>query len=64
MNQIRVADKAATDLDEIWLYIARDNPTAADKYVRAIVSRFPTLVQCNIDNGHATDKLDSWPPND
>jgi prepilin-type processing-associated H-X9-DG protein len=22
------------------------------------------LVQCNIDNGHATDKLDSWPPND
>jgi len=22
------------------------------------------LVQCNLDNGHATDKLDSWPPND
>jgi len=30
-------------LDEIWLYIAHDNPDAADKYIRAIVSRFPTL---------------------
>jgi toxin ParE1/3/4 len=30
-------------LDEIWLYIARDNPYAADKYIRAIVSRFPML---------------------
>ena len=24
----------------------------------------PRLVQCNLDNGHTTDKLDSWPPND
>jgi toxin ParE1/3/4 len=43
MNQIRVSDKATADLDEIWLYIAQDNPDAADKYIRAIVSRFPTL---------------------
>lgn len=43
MNQIRVAASAAADLDEIWLYIARDNPGAADKYIGAIVSRFPTL---------------------
>jgi toxin ParE1/3/4 len=43
MSQIRVSDKATADLDEIWLYIAQDNPDAADKYIRAIVSRFPTL---------------------
>ncbi len=43
MNQIRVAGKATQDLDEIWLYIAQDNPDAADKYIRTIVARFPTL---------------------
>jgi len=43
MNQIRIAAKAAADLDEIWLYIANDNPSAADKYIGAIVSRFPML---------------------
>ena len=30
-------------MDEIWLYIAQDNPDAADKLIRAIVSRFVTL---------------------
>jgi toxin ParE1/3/4 len=43
MNQYRVSPEASSDLDEIWLYIAHDNPDAADKYIRAIVSRFPTL---------------------
>ena len=43
MNQYRVSAEARSDLDGIWLYIANDNPDAADKYIRAIVSRFPTL---------------------
>ena len=43
MNQLRVAARARADLDDIWVYIAQDNPDAADKYIRAIVSRFPTL---------------------
>jgi toxin ParE1/3/4 len=43
MNQYRVSAEARSDLDEIWLYIAHDNPDAADKYIRAIVSRFVTL---------------------
>ena len=43
MNQYRVSPEAKTDLDEIWHYIAQDNPDAADKYILAIVSRFPTL---------------------
>jgi toxin ParE1/3/4 len=28
-------------LGEIWFYIAQDDPEAADKFIRAIVSRFP-----------------------
>jgi toxin ParE1/3/4 len=43
MNQLRVADLARSDLDEIWFYIAGDNPEVADKFIRAIVSRFPML---------------------
>ncbi len=43
MNQYRVSAGARSDLDELWLYIAQDDPEAADRYVRAIVSRFPTL---------------------
>ena len=43
MNQYRVSAEARSDLDEIWLYIVHDNPDAADKYIRAIISRFPTL---------------------
>ena len=43
MNQYRVSDAARSDLDEIWFYIGRDNPDAADKLIRAIVSRFATL---------------------
>jgi len=43
MNQYRVSDEARADLDEIWIYIAQDNPVAADKYMKVLVSRFPTL---------------------
>jgi toxin ParE1/3/4 len=41
MSQYRVSDEARADLDEIWLYIAQDDPDTADKFIRAIVSRFP-----------------------
>ena len=43
MKQYRVAGAARTDLDEIWFYIAQDNVDAADKFIHAIVSRFPKL---------------------
>jgi toxin ParE1/3/4 len=43
MNQFRVSEAARSDLDEIWFYIADDNPDAADKFIRALVSRFPML---------------------
>ena len=43
MSQYRVSDAARADLEEIWIFIARDNPDAADRYVRAVVSTFPKL---------------------
>jgi toxin ParE1/3/4 len=41
MNQYRVSQAAQADLDEIWFYIAQDNPDAADGFIREIASRFP-----------------------
>jgi len=43
MKQYRVSDVARADLDEIWVYIAEDNPDTGDRFIRAIVSRFPKL---------------------
>lgn len=43
MNQYRISAQARFDLDEIWFYIAQDNPDAADGFIRLVVSRFPKL---------------------
>jgi len=43
MKQFQVADSARGDLDEIWFYIAGDNPENADKLIRSITSRFSIL---------------------
>jgi toxin ParE1/3/4 len=43
MSQYRVSDAARADLEDIWFFIAQDIPSAADRFIRAIVSRFPTL---------------------
>jgi toxin ParE1/3/4 len=43
MSLHRVSDHARADLDEIWTRIAQDKPDAADRFIRALVSRFPML---------------------
>ena len=43
MNQCRVSDAARSDLDEIWFYIAQDDPDAADKFIQSLVQRFPII---------------------
>ena len=43
MNSFRLSPEARSDLGEIWFYIAQDDPEAADKFIRVIVSRFPKL---------------------
>jgi toxin ParE1/3/4 len=43
MSHYRVSAAAKADLDEIWFYIAQDDPDAADRFIRALVARFPRL---------------------
>ncbi len=56
MNRYRVSDTARSDLDEIWFYIAQDNPDAADRFIRALVSRFPLLASMP-EIGRAREEL-------
>ena len=59
MNQYRVSDAARSDLDEIWFYIAQDNADAADRFLRAIVSRFP---HAGIHAGNGTASVKNCQP--
>jgi toxin ParE1/3/4 len=43
MSQYRVSDVARSDLETIWLFIAQDNPEAADRFIQVVISRFPML---------------------
>jgi toxin ParE1/3/4 len=43
MNQFRVTAAARADLDEIWFYIAQDDAAAADKFIQAVINKFPKL---------------------
>ncbi len=43
MRLFRLAPSAELDLAEIWLHIARDNPSAADRLVDALHHRFQIL---------------------
>ena len=43
MNRYWVSGDARADLDEIWFYIAQDNPDAADKLNHTLLSRFRKL---------------------
>jgi len=43
MKFYRVSDDARSDLDDIWSYIALDNTEAADRFLVAVLSRFPKL---------------------
>ncbi len=51
MIEPHISDKAETDLDEIWAYIAKDNQEAADRMVDAVLVssrlhvRFPGMGQ-------------------
>ena len=43
MARVRVTPRAETDLEEIWLTIALENPPAADKLLRRIASKLERL---------------------
>ena len=39
MTCLLVTESAQADLDQIWLFIARDNPGAADQFLNRQISR-------------------------
>ena len=43
MSRYRLSAQARSDLDDIWLYIASDNVTAADGFIDVLVGKFQTL---------------------
>ena len=45
MPQVVKLPQAETDLDDIWWYIAQDNPDAADRFLDTIAERCQTLAQ-------------------
>jgi len=64
MNQYRISAQARFDLDEIWFYIAQDNPDAADGFIQLFVSRFPKLAafpQIGRQRSELADRLRSFP---
>jgi toxin ParE1/3/4 len=38
--------RAEEDLIDIWLYVAQDNPGAADRLLNEIEEKFPLLAAC------------------
>jgi toxin ParE1/3/4 len=43
MSSYFVTPRAQSDLDEIWLYIAKDRPGAADRLIDRIVGHFSVI---------------------
>ncbi len=43
MSRNRLSEQSRSDLDDIWLYIASDNLTAADRFIDELVGKFQTL---------------------
>lgn len=56
MSRIRIAAQAEEDLAGIWLYIARDNPQAADKLVAVLAQKYEVLAE-SPDIGRMRDEL-------
>ena len=45
MKQFIISQKAKQDLQEIWDYIGRESPEAADAVINTIVDKFTTIAQ-------------------
>ena len=43
MRTVRTSRRASRDLDEVWLWIARDSPEVASRFVDEIIDKFPIL---------------------
>jgi toxin ParE1/3/4 len=56
MKRYRIAPFGRLDLDEIYVYIARDNPAAARRWLKKAMEQFSWLAK-NPDTGQALEEL-------
>ena len=45
MAKFRLADAARRDLEDIWDYIAEDNPSAADSFIAMLIEKCQLLAR-------------------
>ena len=45
MTRFRISAQAEADLAEIWLYVAQDNPQAADRLLATFMEKYRTLAE-------------------
>ncbi len=57
MGEFFLSKLAEIDLDDIWLYIARDSPENASDFIDSLTERFPVLAE-NPELGRARPDLD------
>jgi len=60
MNWYSLSDQALSELDDIWSYIARDNPEAADRWIAKLLDACETIAH-NPRMGHAREELTEKP---
>ena len=56
MLKIRIAETAGNDLEDIWKYVAQDNPDAARRLIKEITGKFK-LLRDNPQIGRAENRL-------
>jgi plasmid stabilization system protein ParE len=67
MTEPRLTEQAEADLEELWAYIAANNPDAADRMVDAVLEgsrmyvRFPTWAKAATNCGRAFVALSCRP---
>jgi toxin ParE1/3/4 len=57
MKDVRISAEAISDLDEIWLHIAADNPDAADRVIDALYKTIRDTLAMFPDAGRTRDEL-------
>ena len=45
MNHFRISELAEKDLEDIWIYLARQSEILADQKIAQILDKFPMLAQ-------------------
>jgi len=60
MPKYRLTRRASRDVDEIWAYIAQDNPVAAGRMLDAFVATFESIAT-NPKAGHTRTEVTTSP---